>query len=141
MNPAARTCRLNPFSRATEFGKSERIADDTRETMRLLAKASETGDAIQARSPGSRGRGRISWTTGGGSPCRPRCSEAASSLPGSRSDVELDHVAVGNGMVAPDVLSVEGRFAPDTRVLERLREVLVHEPRDVLDGLAAVQDE
>src|SRR5207249_4251022 len=65
----------------------------------------------------------------------------ASSLPGGRSDVELDHVAVGNGMVAPDVLSVEGRFAPDTRVLERLREVLVHEPRDVLDGLAAVQDE
>lgn len=55
--------------------------------------------------------------------------------------MELDHVAVGNGMVAPDVLSVEGRFAPDTRVPERLREVLVHEARDVLDGLASVQDE
>jgi len=51
---------LNPFSRATEFGKSERIADDTRETMRLLAKGSETRDATQAGSPGSRGRARIS---------------------------------------------------------------------------------
>jgi ABC transporter len=57
------------------------------------------------------------------------------------SDVELDHVAVGNGMLAPDVLSVQARFAPDTRVLERVHEVLVHEARDIFDGLAPVQDE
>src|SRR5215510_7480362 len=44
-------------------------------------------------------------------------------------------------MLASDVLSVEARFAPDTRVLERLHEVLVHEARDILDGLAPVQDE
>ena len=55
--------------------------------------------------------------------------------------MELDHVAVGHGMLAPDVLSVEARFAPDPRVLERLHEVLVHEARDILDGLAPVHDE
>jgi hypothetical protein len=57
------------------------------------------------------------------------------------SDVELDYVAVGDGMLASDLLSVEGGFAPDTRVLKRLHKVLVHEARDSFDGLAPVQDE
>ena len=52
------------------------------------------------------------------------------------SRVQLDHVAVGDRMGSADVLSVESALAPHACVPERPREVLVHEPGDVRDGLA-----
>ena len=51
--------------------------------------------------------------------------------------MQLDDVAVGNQMVASDLLTVESGFAPHARVPECARNVLVHEPRDVLHRLAA----
>ena len=59
----------------------------------------------------------------------------------ARSHVQLDHVAIGHRMGSANVLSVESALAPYARVLERPREVPVHEPRDVLHGLAPVEDE
>jgi hypothetical protein len=54
--------------------------------------------------------------------------------------VELDHVAVSQRILAPDVVSLEPRLAPHARVLEGASEVLVNEPRDIFHGLAATQD-
>src|SRR3972149_1522446 len=60
---------------------------------------------------------------------------AGGAAPGSV--VQLHHIAVGHLMVAPDLLPVERGPAPDARVPERAREVLVNEPRDVGHRLAA----
>lgn len=57
------------------------------------------------------------------------------------SRVELDHVAVPQPVVPSDVLSIESGAAPDAGVLERAREILVHEPGNVFHRLAAAQDE
>ena len=55
--------------------------------------------------------------------------------------MQLDHVAVLHRMLTPHLLSVESGCTPDARVPERAREVFVHEPRDVLHGLAPVEYE
>ena len=55
--------------------------------------------------------------------------------------MQLDHVAVLYRMLTPHLLSIESGSTPDARVPERAREVFVHEPRDVLHGLAPVEDE
>ena len=55
--------------------------------------------------------------------------------------MQLDHVAVLHRMLTPHLLSVGSGGAPDARVPERAREIFVHEPRDVLHGLAAVENE
>jgi hypothetical protein len=55
--------------------------------------------------------------------------------------MQLDHVAVLHRMLTPHLLSVESGRTPHACVPERAREVSVHEPRDVLHGLAAVEDE
>src|SRR5262245_34052458 len=44
-------------------------------------------------------------------------------------------------MLPTDLLSIEAGRAPYARVSERTREILMHEPRDVLHGLAPVDDE
>src|SRR5438093_11582010 len=59
----------------------------------------------------------------------------------SGSPVQLDHVAVLDPMSSTDLLSVESALAPDSRIAERPRNVLVHEPRDIFDRLAATQRE
>src|SRR5262245_23849364 len=59
----------------------------------------------------------------------------------SLSCVDLDHVAVLQSMLAPDVLSVESGLAPHARVLERARKVFVHEPSNVLHRLTVTQHE
>jgi hypothetical protein len=52
------------------------------------------------------------------------------------SGVELDDVAVRDAVLASDVLTRDPGPAPDARVLERVREILVHQPRNVLHRLA-----
>src|SRR5260370_38053692 len=44
-------------------------------------------------------------------------------------------------MLTPHLLSVEFDCTPYPRVPERAREIFVHEPREVLHGLTAVEDE
>src|SRR5512137_2015492 len=60
---------------------------------------------------------------------------------GRLSRMQLAHVAILDRMLTPDLLSVESGCTPYARVPERAREVLVHEPSNVLHRLAAVQDE
>jgi len=55
--------------------------------------------------------------------------------------MQLDHVAVLHRMLTPHLLSVESGCTPYARVPERAREIFVHEPRDVLHGLAPVEYE
>src|SRR6266851_747001 len=55
--------------------------------------------------------------------------------------MELDHVAVGDRMVPADMLSIESALAPHARVLDRPREVLVHELRDVFHRLTPAHGE
>jgi len=50
-------------------------------------------------------------------------------------------VAIRDEVVGPDLLAVEYFGTPDTRKLESLRDVLVHEPRDIGDGIAAAHRE
>ena len=57
------------------------------------------------------------------------------------SGMELDHVPVGHQVVASHVLATKSRCSQHPRVLERAGEVLVHEPRDVVDGLPPPQCE
>jgi hypothetical protein len=57
------------------------------------------------------------------------------------SRVDLDYVAVRQSMLTPDVLSIESALAPHARVLERAREVFVHEPSDVLHRLTVAEHE
>jgi len=57
------------------------------------------------------------------------------------SGVQFHDVAGRERMLAPDLLSVESGRTPDARVTERAREVFVHEPRDVLHGLASPKGE
>src|SRR5215510_13998036 len=71
-----------------------------------------------------------------------RTSAACPERPNTRvSRMQLDHVAVLHRMLTPHLLSVESGRTPHPRVPERAREVFVHEPRDVLHGLAAVEYE
>ena len=51
--------------------------------------------------------------------------------------VQFDDVAIGKRMVLPDLLSFEARLAPYASKLQRARQVVVHESRDIGDRLAA----
>jgi hypothetical protein len=51
------------------------------------------------------------------------------------SGVELDHLPVRHGMLATARLALESRVAPQPRIAKRPREVLVDQPRHVVDRL------
>ena len=51
--------------------------------------------------------------------------------------VQFDDVAIGKRMVLPDVLSFEAGLAPYAGKLQRARQVVVDESRDIGDRLAA----
>ena len=53
--------------------------------------------------------------------------------------MQLNHVTVRQRILAPDMVPIHYGFAPYASVLERAREVLVHEARDRVHGLAATQ--
>jgi hypothetical protein len=55
--------------------------------------------------------------------------------------VQLDHVTIFHRMLTPHLLSVESGCTPYPRVPERAREIFVHEPREVLHRLTAMEDE
>src|SRR5215470_18052791 len=55
--------------------------------------------------------------------------------------MQLDHVAILDRMLTPHLLSVEAGCPPYARVPERAREIFVHELRNVLHRLTAVEDE
>ena len=58
-----------------------------------------------------------------------------------RLRVQFDDVAIRKWMVLPDLLSFEARLAPYASKLQRPRQVMVHESRDIGDRLAAAQRE
>src|SRR5216684_908131 len=58
-----------------------------------------------------------------------------------RLRVQFDDVAIRKRMVLPDLLSVEARLAPYASKLQRTRQVVVHESRDVADRLPTAQRE
>src|SRR3970282_898396 len=55
--------------------------------------------------------------------------------------MRLTYGAVGERVLAPDMLPRDPGPAPYARVLQRVREILVHQPRDVLHRLPAAQRE
>src|SRR5581483_1744489 len=58
-----------------------------------------------------------------------------------RLRVQLDDVAVLDRMLPPDLLRVEGGFPPHPRMMQRSRQVAVHQACDVFDRLAAPQSD
>jgi hypothetical protein len=57
------------------------------------------------------------------------------------SSMQLDHVAVRQRILPPDMMTSDHGSAPDASVLERACEVLVYEAGDVFHGLTAAQGE
>ena len=72
---------------------------------------------------------------------RPCAAAPASCGRVRRLRVQFDDVAIGKRMVLPDLLSFEAGVAPYASKLQRPRQVVVHESRDIGDRLAAAQRE
>ena len=57
------------------------------------------------------------------------------------SGVQFHDVAVGHLVLVPDLLAIETRRAPQSRIAQQPSQIAVHEPRHVADRLAAAHRE